>query len=155
MAKRPLPFYRTVGYADDGCYSYECLTCKSGWTGRDIQALFCPYCGIKFTHLKTRPTDVPRWVWDRWGEDGMPWEVRNKIYTCPAPCPSAVWVVEYRYRWRGQEWGEWEFDRVLKGTFCNARVAKNYLTHRRDDGVFKSEYRIRRLTRLEVEDYNR
>ena len=47
-----IPFYRYVGYAEDGVYVYECLQCK---TSLPVQLpyyayspRFCSYCGVEF-----------------------------------------------------------------------------------------------------------
>ena len=42
--------WRKVGYTDDGCTEYECLSCYKGWEGRGSphQWTFCPHCGTKW-----------------------------------------------------------------------------------------------------------
>lgn len=37
------PYWRTVKYADDGCYVYQCLNCKKFWEGRSEPGWFDPY----------------------------------------------------------------------------------------------------------------
>lgn len=152
--------YRTVGYVDDGCYHYQCLTCKSSWVGRNLNVLYCPYCGRAIDHVKTRPTDIPRWQWERWGED-IPTEVRDKIYLRPAPAVSRLWVFEYRYKWTGQEWGEWTFDSKIRDNHCTHQLARSWLAHLRvrstkeEDSPFQIVWRVRRLTAAQVAEYVR
>lgn len=64
--------YRFVQYLDDGVTQYQCMDCKNMFAFRDDPATynFCPKCGMSwFKRLHTRPHDLPRWVWDRYGED--------------------------------------------------------------------------------------
>lgn len=157
-----LPFYRTVGYVDDGCSAYQCMCCKSGWTGRQMShILYCPYCGTAVDHKKTRPTDKPRWEWDRWGEDRMPFELHDKVHARPAPGLYQMWVFEYRYKWAGQDWEEWTFDSQICDKQCTHQLARSWLAHCRmrgmkeEDSPFQMEWRMRRLNKEQLATYIR
>jgi hypothetical protein len=95
--------WRQIGYADDGCYAYQCLACAGGFVVRgDAERwAFCPLCGV-------------RWEGERIaGREERP-------YRAP-PAPSSFWLIETRRQtWQEGEdgtptspWGRWELCRIL------------------------------------------
>ena len=100
--------YRYVRYDDDGANIYSCNWCDRTINIRDNPDYynFCPLCGKSwFNQEKCRPSETPRWVWDRY-KDKAPHDLR--IY---------VWhdyyyeiVIEERFLWPGGEWTDWHYE---------------------------------------------
>jgi hypothetical protein len=119
-----IPFWRLRGYLEDGVSGYQCLHCGNGWDASTDPGLagwrFCPYCGCEWEgERKCRTHYVPRWEYERWGEQGMPsslrydadqyspeWYARRQA----AEDAQRVWVIERRHKWEGQDWGKWELE---------------------------------------------
>ena len=142
--------YRKVRYDDDGVTIYQCLWClgtiriaddpQYGWN-------FCPKCGKSwFTRLQCRDHEIPRWVYDRYGNNpphDLQWYSKR-------PKATAIWVIESRTKWKDQDWGAWgiEFDSEHEPLRKNFRWAKSMLEQHRlrhdpDDDWMIHEYRAR------------
>ena len=115
--------YRRVRDTDDGCTIYSCCWCDRAVEVRDNPQYwnFCPNCGKSwFTKLQCRPTTVPRWHWDRFGDDykyydkvqtsGGEVEVYSLQWYSRKPKSTAVWRIECRTKWPKDEWGSWEYE---------------------------------------------
>jgi len=50
-----IPFWRNVGYTNDGCSLTECLTCYNRWELRSNMShwKYCPFCGTIWLGEKT------------------------------------------------------------------------------------------------------
>jgi predicted RNA-binding Zn-ribbon protein involved in translation (DUF1610 family) len=143
--------FRKVNYTDDGCTLYQCMWCKSAVEIRDDPTYwhFCPRCGKSwFKAMDCRPHNMPRWVWERGGEEvPYPWYPPHKK-------PTHKWIIEERSRWPGirDEWSDWEFEEEVYGNCWQyAYQTMNRLRADRApsyDGDFIFEYRalIRRDT---------
>lgn len=86
--------YRDTGYIDDGAYGFQCLDCKERFAvcqGVEHWKL-CPCCGAAWVQKPSRLPSVPRWAFDKWGND-VPYGVR----LWPAP-PAKGARVEAEYR---------------------------------------------------------
>lgn len=55
-----IPYWREVGYCDDGVTEYQCLSCKSKWQSRGygLDFKYCPYCGIEWAGSKEWDTNA-------------------------------------------------------------------------------------------------
>lgn len=154
--------YRRVRYDDDGVYVYQCLWClqtirisddpQYGWN-------FCPCCGKSwFRKLDCRDHEIPRWVYDRWGNN-PPHDLQ---WYCKRVEPLAVWVFECRTKWFSDEWGEWKLEYDSEKDPCNPdyRWAKSTLEQFRlrhlpldpEDSI-RFEYRVRLVRKKNLTFY--
>lgn len=102
--------YRIVQYVDDGVYRYQCLSCKEMFDIRSGPQNYCMNCGIKYEgKLTTRSAEIPRWVYDRYGND-YPFDM--VIYPATKPI-FPTWTIEERTRWvdtfpfTNDKWSDW------------------------------------------------
>lgn len=129
---------------------FQCLSCKGFYIGNLYSPYnYCPNCGIKFEgQHQCRQAYVKRWEFDRYGEDGAPYEVKAKSYQQPED--NRRWIIEERTCWPKDGWTEWKFETDLKGKYCNHKSAKATLDRLRygnsGDCYIKWEYRIRNAT---------
>jgi len=153
--------WRYVQYEDDGVEGYQCLHCKGNVSTRDMFRhheesawKFCPHCGTGMNGFhECREHYVPRWVYDRWGNN-YPDEVDKNIRSIyQTPRSRLRYIVESRIHWFGEDPGPWacSFDygemwdvgrdnyRVVIG-FVNTE--RSLQSGRRVGGIV-TEYRIR------------
>lgn len=153
--------YRRVRYTDDGCDIYQCLWCLGTIEIRDDPHYgwnFCPKCGKSwFQRLDCRDHEVPRWYYDRWGNRGSNELVRlpgNEIAACSLPFhgkrpeSTSTWVIEWRSKWEGGDWSEWQHETSWPKDPCNPdwQRARMMIVDRRgrhdSDDCIIFEYRI-------------
>jgi hypothetical protein len=132
--------FRAVHDTDDYDTEYQCLSCLNTWAARYFGPNYCGFCGIKFEgQLESRPHDVPRWQWDRWGDGGVPWivELRREEQQMryPKPAPDPVWEIRWAFQRTLERDGEhaWRHHGVLRGKDCTAYAAKRWLTQLRKE----------------------
>lgn len=141
--------YRRVRYSDDGCDIYQCLWCLGTVEIRDNPNYgwnFCPKCGKSwFTKKNCRPTTVPAWAWNRYGDDDYNhppyWKYQKATHE---------WYFEHRSKWGvDDDWGEWkyefktDYERLGEWKYAADMLRRFRLDHQPlYDGDFRYEYRV-------------
>lgn len=88
-------------------HQFQCLACREFFCGPssfERSLKFCPMCGTRVEFIQTRPTDIPRWAFDRWGVN-LPTYVSNRIYYYPYTT-KPDWNLMERCC-RGGNWSPW------------------------------------------------
>lgn len=106
--------WRKIRDTDDGCTTYECLKCKTGWESRTTPEgwSFCPKCGVNWEG---------ELVWDQdahYERAAELYQRSKRVRVFPD------WVLEERFHcplWDGDDIPEWEKRMDLKN--CSAKAA--------------------------------
>lgn len=132
--------YRAVQDTDEYDTEYQCMSCRQTWAARYFGANYCGFCGVKFEgQLECRPHDVPRWKWDRWGNEMIPWDIalrrEQQQRRWPRPVPETLWDIESAYSDFLARDGEsaWRVHETLRGAKCTGKFAKQRLDQLRAD----------------------
>lgn len=132
--------FRAVQDTDEYDTVYQCMSCFQTWAARYFGTNYCGHCGIKFEgQLDCRPHNIPRWQWDRWGDQGIPWSVElrraEQQMSWPKPAPEPVWYIDSTFEAYVEQRGEdaWAIHRVLPAGKCTAYQAKRQLDYLRRD----------------------
>lgn len=136
--------YRETGYNGDGAYGYQCLECKERVEvvgGIDHWKL-CPCCGKPWVKREARLPSVPRWAYDRWGND-VPY---GTVLWPNQKQPSFEIVAEYKIK------GHDDWNCISRNSICVLQSGNQsymkYILERfdaecHDRNPFPVEYRIR------------
>ena len=112
-----IPYWRKKEYTDDGCSTYECLSCYDQWEARtspgshykqedgtyqiETYWRYCPSCGIKWEGEH---------IWDV----EATYEKKRRNYEARGGSPIEIhFRVEYQYSWTPEmvdgNWSKWEW----------------------------------------------
>lgn len=146
--------YRHIGYEDDGVDLYECMACKAQFGLRHGTINFCMTCGKAVTRHECRQSHNPRWIYDRWGNDGIPFEMHELRCRTKKVLPDWIVMRRSRHSWNGKdgpfdEWTKWEQCYRIKDEHAISAYSrmKDYIEWERrdyeDDDMFVCEHEYR------------
>lgn len=110
-----LNVYRCVDFGEKkDTYIFECLSCHENFETVESDMNYCPKCGVKTSYVMTRDPSVPKWIYERWGNE-IPKEVlekykqwkERKIFIHPD------WAIQSRIN-AGGIIGQWEDEGTLR-----------------------------------------
>lgn len=87
-----IPYWREVGYTDEGCSEFQCLSCKKKWEGRTLPGYINYECG-KCTLCTTGKFAENHSGWDCYGKEEF---AVYKPYFVYCPCCGVKWVGEMK-----------------------------------------------------------
>lgn len=96
--------YREVGDDGDYCSTFQCLSCKEHFAIRSNMDKWkhCPVCGNDWKKINCRQHHVPKWLWNKFKSNEIPYEYWDKIHAkqvFPKPIIEIEWKIVGHDRW--------------------------------------------------------